>query len=276
LLSAIRHGFLYQGQYYSWQQQPRGSPLRRQDAQRCVQFIQNHDQVGNTFIGDRLHALSHPGRYRAMTALLLLAPQTPLLFMGQEFLSSRRFGFFADHHAQLRPLVHRGRREFLAQFTAYADPATQQCIPDPAAEATFTHSKLDWEELETHATALALHASLLQLRRDDAAARSIHPDLPDGATLNEQALALRWWRAGEDRLLIVNLGDHIVSSSIAEPLLAPPRGRCWQLLWSSEDVRYGGNGIASPVDERNQWAIPANCAILLSAAPDVFSREPKQ
>jgi len=92
-ISAAKRGFLFQGQYYHWQKQPRGTPLTTQPAWAMVTFVQNHDQVGNTLYGQRLHQLTSPGRLRAMTAFLLLAPQTPLLFMGQEFAASQPFPF---------------------------------------------------------------------------------------------------------------------------------------------------------------------------------------
>ncbi len=117
---------------------------------RCVVFLQNHDQVGNTFVGDRVHANAAPGRYRALMALTLLGPQTPMLFMGQEFAASAPFMFFADHHEELAALVHKGRREFLSQFRAYAEEATQRLVPAPHEESTFVGSKLDWREAEAH------------------------------------------------------------------------------------------------------------------------------
>jgi signal transduction histidine kinase len=85
-----------------------------------VNFIQNHDQVANSARGERAHVLTSPGRYRAMTALLLLAPQTPMLFQGQEFAASAPFLYFADHEPELAELVRSGRRKFLAQFPSLA------------------------------------------------------------------------------------------------------------------------------------------------------------
>ena len=147
-VSCVRRGFLYQGQWYPWQKKTRGQAVPGLPAWSTIVFLQNHDQVGNTFLGDRVHANAAPGRYRALMALTLLGPQTPMLFMGQEFAASARFMFFADHHEELAALVHKGRREFLSQFRAYADEATQQRVPAPHDEATFVDSKLDWSEAE--------------------------------------------------------------------------------------------------------------------------------
>jgi len=264
LLSAIKRGFLFQGQYYSWQKQPRGSPLPDVPAWACVHFIQNHDQVGNTFIGDRLHLIAMPARYRALTALMLLGPQTPLLFMGQEFLSSRRFMFFADHGAELGAAVHAGRKEFMSQFRAYAGESSQALLRDPADESTFLESKLDWSEAESNSHALQLHRSLLQLRAADPVISRQCVESLDGATLSEHSLVLRWFDdIDADRLLIVNLNTEIDARSFAEPLLAPRMGQSWSMLWSSEEARFGGSGAINPVGEKQQWRIAGNCAVLL-------------
>jgi maltooligosyltrehalose trehalohydrolase len=265
-VSAIRRGFLYQGQYYHWQKQARGSPLQRSKAASCVHYLQNHDQVGNSRIGDRLHNLAAPARYRALTAVLLLGPQTPLLFMGQEFLASSPFMFFADHRGELQRLAHAGRRQFLAQFRAYADEAVQQAIPDPAAAATFLNSKLDWKEAALHASALAMHRDLLRLRRQDPVISQQDSAAIDGATLSERAFVLRWADARHgDRLLVVNLDYELVLEPAPEPLLAPSRNCAWGVLWSSEDFRYDGQGIVSPVTADQRWRISANSAVLLQA-----------
>jgi maltooligosyltrehalose trehalohydrolase len=192
-----------------------------------------------------------------------------MLFMGQEFAASARFMFFADHHEELAALVHKGRREFLGQFRAYADEATQQLVPAPHDESTFVGSKLDWREVQDHGEALAFHRDLLQLRAVDPVIS--HQDLTkiDGATLSEQALVLRWFDEEHgDRLLVINLDRELPLSAPAEPLLAPPYGATWQLLWSSEDPRYGGYGVAMPVADAGlgEWRLPAQSAVLLVEA----------
>ncbi len=265
-ISAAKHGFLYQGQYYYWQQQARGSPMRSVPAWSCVHFLQNHDQVANTYLGERLHALVAPARYRACTALLLLGPQTPLLFMGQEFSASNRFMFFADHGNELRAAVHSGRREFLRQFRAYANETVQAAIVDPSSDAAFLGSKLRWEELEQNQAALALHRDLLALRRDDPVISQQRVEMFDGATLSEHAFVLRWFDVTHgDRLLVVNLDGEQVIQPAPEPLLAPPLDQKWAMQWSSEEVRYGGHGTVSPVSTDQRWRVQANCAVLLHA-----------
>ena len=116
LISAVKYGYLYQGQHYSWQKQRRGTPALDLAPSVFVSFIQNHDQVANTARGERVHTQTSPGRYRAMTALMLLAPATPMLFQGQEIAASAPFLYFCDHDPELASMVKAGRTEFLRQF----------------------------------------------------------------------------------------------------------------------------------------------------------------
>ncbi|WP_116808587.1 malto-oligosyltrehalose trehalohydrolase [Steroidobacter cummioxidans] len=275
-LSCVRRGFLYQGQWYSWQKLCRGTPLHDREAAACVIFLQNHDQVGNTAAGVRIHSVCAAARYRALAAVTLLAPQTPLLFMGQEFGASTTFTFFADHAEKLARQVHAGRREFVGQFRAYADPRLQALIPDPGAERTFLDSKLDWTECARNSDMLSLHRDLLRLRRDDPVISRQDRASIDGATLSEHSFVLRWFDAEHgDRLLIVNLDSELDGGPIAEPLLAPPRGSDWQMFWNSESPEYGGLGAFAPVAEHGcgPWRIQAQCAVLLLAAPRIIIAE---
>ncbi|HEY0941817.1 MAG TPA: malto-oligosyltrehalose trehalohydrolase [Steroidobacter sp.] len=275
-LSCVQRGFLYQGQWYEWQKKSRGSPLRGRGASACIVFLQNHDQVGNTASGVRLPPLCAPARYRALSALTLLAPQTPMLFMGQEFGAMTPFTFFADHTEQLARLIHAGRREFVTQFQTYAEAKLQESIPDPGDERTFLDSKLDWSELERNVATLELHRDLLRLRGSDPVISRQDADAIDGATLSEYSFVLRWFDVDHgDRLLIVNLGAESLPASIAEPLLAPPRGAGWQVHWHSEAPRYGGLGWFEPAAEhgRGAWRLQAECAVLLVAAPRIVIAE---
>jgi maltooligosyltrehalose trehalohydrolase len=200
-----------------------------------------------------------------MTALLLLAPHTPLLFMGQEFGASQPFGFFADHNPQLGKQVHAGRREFLSQFVNYATAAAQARVPDPADEACFRNSKLDRSERDRHVALYALHRDLLRIRRQDAVIARQDRRAIDGAVLSDHAFVLRWFDAREgDRLLVVNLGEEAHVRPAPEPLLAPPCAARWRLVWSSDDPRYGAHGAVSPCTERG-WRLPGESAALLRA-----------
>jgi maltooligosyltrehalose trehalohydrolase len=267
-VSCVRRGFLYQGQWYAWQKKARGSRLPAVEPAACVIFLQNHDQVGNTYTGVRIHVQASHAAYRALAALTLLAPQTPMLFMGQEFAATTPFTFFADHTPELSSKVHAGRREFVGQFRAYADPRSQERVPAPNDENAFASSHLDWSEVDTHADALLFHRELIALRRNDPVISRQDASVLDGATLTERALALRWFDEEHgDRLLVLNFGPEVPSFCASEPLLAQPREHSWEIAWGSEDPRYGGHGVASPVEDDGQgpWRLSASCAVLLTA-----------
>jgi maltooligosyltrehalose trehalohydrolase len=263
-ISALKHGYLYQGQRYEWQEKQRGTSTRGLAPETFITFIQNHDQVANSARGWRCHRLSSPGRFRAITALMLLGPGTPLLFQGQEFASSSPFYFFADHNGELAPLVARGRREFMTQFPSVDDPAIQKLLPNPADPKTLEACRLDFSERNTNRHIYDMHRDLLKLRRDDPV---ISAQGLDGAVLAEEAFVIRFFAADDeasDRLLIVNLGRDVVLSPAPEPLLAPPPGGAWKALWSSEDPKYGGCGTP-PLAADSAWRLPGHAAVLLHA-----------
>jgi maltooligosyltrehalose trehalohydrolase len=262
-LSAVKWGYLYQGQRFSWQKKRRGTPALDLEPAAFITFTENHDQVANSGRGLRTWQVSSPGRHRALTTLLLLAPGTPMLFQGQEFAASSPFFFFADHNPELAPLVAKGRAKFLSQFPSLAGREMQTRLPNPADPDTFTRCKLDLSERQRHAEAYTLHRDLLRLRREDAVFRLQRRRGVDGAVLGEQAFALRFFGDdGDDRLLLVNLGRDLHLDPAPEPLLAPPEGKAWEVLWSSEDPRYGGCGTP-PLDTKENWRIPGEAAVAL-------------
>jgi maltooligosyltrehalose trehalohydrolase len=263
LVSAVKWGYLYQGQHYSWQRQRRGTPAFGLRPATFVNYLQNHDQVANSGAGLRLHQLTSPGRHRALTALLLLAPSTPMLFQGQEFSASAPFLYFADHEPELAQSVREGREEFLTQFRSLATPEAQAALADPSDPATFQRSRLDLSERERHAEAYSLHRDLLRLRKEDPAFSAQRTGGVEGAVLAPEAFVLRFFESnGEDRLLVVNLGRELHLEPAPEPLLAPVRRSGWRVLWSSEDTRYGGAGTP-PVETDEGWRIPAHSAVVL-------------
>jgi maltooligosyltrehalose trehalohydrolase len=210
----------------------------------------------------RCHLLGSRGRFRALTALTLLAPGTPMLFMGQEFAASSPFQFFADHGPQLAEPVRKGRREFMSQFPSNATPEVQALLPDPCDVRTFERCKLDLAERERgwHAQVYAMHKDLLRLRREQPAFAS--QSRVDGAVLADEAFVVRFFDAAGDRLLVVNLGPDLRFFPSPEPLLGPPENCRWQLLWSSEDPRYGGAGTPA-VETDDGWFIPAHTAVVV-------------
>jgi maltooligosyltrehalose trehalohydrolase len=273
-VSAVKYGYLYQGQWYSWQGKRRGQPGLDVPPAAFVLFLQNHDQIANSGRGLRAHQLTSPGRYRAMTALLLLAPGTPMLFQGQEFAASAPFFYFADHNPELAKSVQAGRLEFLSQFPSIADPLMKDVLAAPHAPETFERCKLDFRERETHAPAYRLTKDLLKLRRDDPAFRAQEPGGVDGAVLGEHAFVLRFFAGdGLDRLLVVNFGRDLHLAICPEPLLAPPEQARWRVALSTEDPKYGGTGTG-PVDTDDEgWRIPGEAAVVL--VPEQTAEGPK-
>ena len=207
-ISAAKYGYLYQGQRYEWQKAPRGHPSFGLPPASFVAFIENHDQVSNTSRGMRPIRETSPGRYRAMTALLLLGPWTPLLFQGQEFGSSTQFVYFCDvGDDKLKEAVRKGRFEFLAQFPSAASDEAQRLIPVPHASGSFQQSKVNWDEREINRHWHDLHRDLIRLRQEDSRFRLLIPRGVDGAVLGDQCFLLRFFgEDNDDRLLIVNLG----------------------------------------------------------------------
>ena len=266
LVSTIKRGFLYQGQHYRWQKKARGTPTRGFGAERLVNFLQNHDQVANSTRGLRLHEFTSPGIYRALTALLLLAPQTPLLFQGQEFAASSPFLYFADNTPENARVVELGRGDFLRQFASIA-AGGDALLCDPADRAIFERCKLDFSERTTHAEAVALHRDLLKLRRADPVFAAQRSEAIDGAVLRDATFLLRYFGSeADDRLVLVNLGRQFVLTPLPEPLLAPPPQAQWELIWSTEDIAYGGDGTPAPVADA-EWHVPARSALVFAARP---------
>jgi maltooligosyltrehalose trehalohydrolase len=265
-VSAAKRGFLYQGQWYQWQKQRRGRPALDLGPRHFVTFLQNHDQIANALRGERLHQLTSRGRLRALTALLLLSPQIPLLFQGQEFAASAPFLYFADHQGELREKVAAGRHAFLRQFPTIACPESAAVFAQPGDRETFLKCQLALSERDSHAEVYRLHQDLLRIRKTE-------PAIPgatdfDGAVLGDRAFVLRYFGPeGDDRLLIVNLGMDLQFHPAPEPLLAPRNGGGWQTLWSSEAPDYGGCGTP-PLETNSGWLIPGEAAFLLKPHDD--------
>ena len=201
---ALAEGFAWQGEPSRHRGgEARGEPSAALPPLAFVPFLQNHDQVGNRALGERLHAIADPAALRLATAALLLAPAVPLLFMGEEFASTSPFLFFCDFAGELAQAVRDGRRREFAAFARFADPAARERIPDPGALETFERSKLRWEEASRpgHREWLALYRELLALR-----ARHVVPHLAGDrfaathAVHGSSGLAVDWTLADGARL----------------------------------------------------------------------------
>ncbi len=267
-ISAAKYGYLYQGEWYTWQNQRRGAPALDLPPSAFVNFLQNHDQVSNTARGARPNTISHPGDYRAMTTLLMLLPGTPMLFQGQEFGATTGFQFFTDLAAEMARPSCEGRVTFLSQFPSLALPEMLAVPADPCDPRTFEASKLDFSEREKNALAYRMHKDLIALRRSDPVFANPRPRGVDGAVLSAQAFVLRYFSDTHgDRLMLVNLGMDLHLDPIPEPLLAPMAGRPWRVVFSSEDPQYGGTGTRPP-DTNENWRIAGHSAVVLMSEAD--------
>jgi maltooligosyltrehalose trehalohydrolase len=220
----LTEGFAYQGEPSAHRElRPRGEPSKHLPPTAFVPFLQNHDQIGNRALGERLCQLVPENALRAATAAVLLAPSPPLLFMGEEFGAQTPFQFFCDFGSELAALVTSGRRREFARFARFADESGQAEIPDPNAPETFERCKLDWDCLDRPP-----HTAWLQLYRELLAVRftRILPRLRDGGRidasfkeLSKTALTAQWSLSEDTGLVLyTNLGP----GSVALP--APPAG----------------------------------------------------
>jgi maltooligosyltrehalose trehalohydrolase len=235
LARTLNQGWHFTGQYSTYLQEHRGTDPTGIPPRRFVFCIQNHDQVGNRALGERLHHQIEPAAYRAASVLLLCAPATPLLFMGQEWAATTPFLYFTDHPEELGRLVTEGRRNEFRHFAAFSDAVARGGIPDPQDEATFRASQLDWSDLsrEPHASTLRLYRRLLALRRHEAAIRC---EIFTACALGENTLLLRQdAKEGPSLIAIIQMNG---SSEIRLANHASLEGldlALWQLLFTTED-----------------------------------------
>jgi maltooligosyltrehalose trehalohydrolase len=207
LADTLSHGWLYRGQVSRRTGAPRGTSASAVEMRKAIICVQNHDQIGNRALGDRLHHTVDPASWRAAIAVLLTAPMTPLLFMGQEWAASAPFQFFTDFEPELGRRVVRGRRNEFRAFPEFAAPEAARRIPDPQSDATFARSRLDWSERETgsHATVLALHRSLLTLRAENPELHSSDACTCEARALNDDAVMVVRDGPGRSFLVVARL-----------------------------------------------------------------------
>lgn len=212
---ALAEGFAFQGELMPYRGEARGEPCAQLPPDVFVAFIQNHDQIGNRAFGERIGAIAPPQTVRALTALYLLLPQVPMLFMGEEWNAAQPFLFFCDFHGELADAVRKGRREEFAKFPEFQDEKLRARIPDPQAQTTFEASKLDWNALdqEPHAQWLAWHRQLLKVRREQIV--PVLPQITHGGiyrTVAPGAVVVSWrLQQGGELTLAANLSGCPVS-----------------------------------------------------------------
>ncbi len=240
----LANGWLYRGQKTPTEGEPRGTECAQLPAQAFCYCISNHDQVGNRAFGERLTASCSPEAYRAASALLCLAPYTPLIFQGQEWAASTPFLYFTDHNEELGRLVTEGRRREFKGFAAFGDEASIKRIPDPQAESTFNASKLDWKEADEgmHAQTRALYKEALRLRREDAALRQRRDRANwQAVDLGGEAVSLVYTDpgSGEMCMVVFNL------TGGATGVMGIDQGPSFSLIFSSNEPRFGGSGVTA-------------------------------
>jgi maltooligosyltrehalose trehalohydrolase len=249
LARCLSEGFAYQGEPYGPRGgEPRGTPSARLPPTAFVAFLQNHDQIGNRAFGERLTLLSEPRALEALSAIVLLAPHVPMLFMGEEWGAREPFSFFCDFHDELADAVHEGRRREFAHFPEFVSDEARAAIPDPNAEETFLRSRLDWERTGEgeHADALDRHRELLALRRREIVPliERVRPGAARAELHGPGGLSLRWpLDDGSELWLRANLS--------AERCDRVPEGPTERLLYAHGD----GVGAALGRGELPPWSV---------------------
>jgi malto-oligosyltrehalose trehalohydrolase len=247
---ALAEGFAYQGEVTPFTNRPRGEISKYLPPTAFVSFIQNHDQIGNRPFGERITHISTTEAARAITAIYLLAPEIPMLFMGEEWCATQPFQYFCGFEGTLAESIRKGRREEFSGYPAFSDPAERDRIPDPTAPATFEASKLDWSALEQdpHKAWLAWYRAMLAVRRE-----KIVPYLsgaPGGVAKHDicaDGCIHVGWRLGQGRRLYLtanlrNESGH--QSSMPAGDLIWLEGQCdergtmapWTVIWTLEET----------------------------------------
>ncbi|MEZ5818755.1 MAG: malto-oligosyltrehalose trehalohydrolase [Hyphomicrobiaceae bacterium] len=218
---ALAEGFIYQGQASSYKDgRPRGEPSSCLPPLAFVNFLQNHDQIGNRAFGERLTTLASAKAVALLTAVLLLSPQVPLIYMGEEWGETRPFQFFTDFCGDLADAVREGRRNEFRKWRQFQDPAIRAQIPDPNALSTFDASRIDWmaAEREPHAGRLALVQQLLEARRTHLTPwlASLQGGAASARVIGHRAIRIEWRTSGLRYRLLANVSDAVVSLQPAD------------------------------------------------------------
>ena len=288
LARAIRNGFVYAGGHSAFRGRKHGREAAGIPGERFVICAQNHDQVGNRMLGDRLTRLASFEELKLAAAAVILSPFVPLLFMGEEYGETAPFPYFISHSDPgLIEAVRAGRREEFSGFRWAGEP------PDPQSLATFESAILDHGRRGrgNHARLLEFYRELLQLRRTHTALRELdrtrmevwHTELSEGAPFHPEilkpprigeehqdpalfnyrrGLVVRRWSDHEEMVMLFHFGDGAATFADAAPL---PAGR-WQKLIESSDAKWGGEGAGLPeqLDStgRVELTYPAQCFAL--------------
>ena len=234
----LRRGWLYEGQYDPGYGARRGRPANIPSWGSLVYCLQNHDQVGNRAFAERISRTANEAEVRALTTLLLLLPETPMLFQGEEWGSPRPFLYFTDHADELADLIREGRRDEFSKFSAFSDPAVRDAIPDPQAPEAFELSRLEGPDERDPRSRLieAFHRSLIELRRADPVLRAYRAEkLPIAVELLDNSISVTFDGRTERRMLVLNLERNAVELELDDVTNA-------SVLFNSDDGQHGGFG----------------------------------
>lgn len=276
IAATVCKGWFYSGQFAEYFGKNRGTDPCVLPPSVFIVCLQNHDQIGNRAMGERLNHLVDLASYRAASVLLLLVSETPLLFMGQEWASSSPFQYFTDHNPELGHKVTEGRRREFARFASFSDPAARERIPDPQAESTFARSILKWDEIENepHAGVLRMYQALLRLRGQHAAMKEFSRNGFSVSSLGEAGLLLLR-KSGNERLLaIVQLRGAGVNELAKRPLAELSAGFEWRTVLTTEDPGFATDPapiVFDPGSLTVNFTRPG--AIILSAVPSAKGGE---
>lgn len=240
LVRSMREGFVYSGQYSRFRKRRHGNSAADRPAEQFIVASQNHDQVGNRMLGERLSTLISFEAEKVVAGALILAPAVPLLFMGQEYGEEAPFLYFVDHgDADLMAAVRKGRKEEFKDFLCKGEP------PDPAGEETFLRSRLNWEKRAEghHKVLLEFYKTLIRLRREIPALKALSRRRLDVHGLeNGKILYVRRWCEGSEVVCLFSFNSKEVSLQAAEISFEGE----WQKILDSSHEKWRGPGTSLP------------------------------
>ncbi|MGE3840308.1 MAG: malto-oligosyltrehalose trehalohydrolase [Vicinamibacterales bacterium] len=244
LALTLSRGWFFCGQWSDYHSGPRGTAPDGVPLERFVVCLQNHDQVGNRAFGERLHHQIDLAAYRAASAVLLCMPETPLLFMGQEWGATSPFLYFTDHRGDLGERVTHGRRLEFGRFAAFADEEVRARIPDPQATDTFVRSRLVWRERRRrpHASLLRLYRALIHLRRTEPALHAAPGGRTEVVAPTDDAIAIHRRAAhGREIVLVAQLCSAGVIDLRRLGSIATDDGGPWTVLLTTEEPAFASD-----------------------------------